>query len=172
MYRGFWLSFGPMKLYKILFVCMGNICRSPAGECMMRHKVMEAGLGEKILCDSAGTIGFHAGSPPDARMREAGRWRGISVSGASRLVTREDLEYFDLILAMDRENLADLKRLDKKGRYRDKLELFCAYCRSYNERDVPDPYYGGSEGFEHVFDLLEDGCAHLLEELKAYLLVS
>ena len=152
--------------FRILFVCMGNICRSPAGECVMRRLVESEGLSESIECDSAGTIDFHSGKSPDARMQRAGAARGIEIQGAARQVKRADLEEFDIVLAMDRENLRDIQRLGKKGASPTRLKLFCDYCTEHKTTDVPDPYYGGDEGFETVLDLLEDGCANLLTELK------
>ena len=151
---------------RILFVCMGNICRSPAGECVMRHLITaddSGGTIEWIECDSAGTIGMHEGNPPDDRMRSAGAARGIEILGAARQVNRSDLDRFDLVLAMDRENLADLQLLDPEQTARAKIRLFCDYCTEHDVTDVPDPYYGGDAGFELVLDLLEDGCAGLLE---------
>lgn len=155
-----------LPISSILFVCMGNICRSPAGENVMRKLLGEAGLGDRIRCDSAGTIGYHKGSPPDRRMSDAGRRRGLPMTGSARQVTANDLERFDLVLAMDEDNFAELARLATDGN-RHKIRKFCDYCVGHDDTFVPDPYYGGDEGFEHVLDLLEDGCAQILAEAQA-----
>ncbi len=149
----------------LLFVCMGNICRSPAGENVMRKLLQDEGLDDHVLCDSAGTIGYHAGNPPDARMSSAGRKRGLPMSGSARQVAAQDLDRFDLILAMDEANHQDLMAL-ATDENRHKVKRFCDYCVQHSDTEVPDPYYGGSQGFEHVLDLLEDGCAQILAEIK------
>ncbi len=146
----------PMKL---LFVCMGNICRSPSGENVMHAQLELAGLSDQIEIDSAGTIGCHAGNSPDARMTQAAEARGIKMIGSARQVTSEDLEGFDWIFAMDHENFTDLKALEKTSpNAKAKIVMFCDFCEDHEEEEVPDPYYGGPEGFEKVLDLLEDGC--------------
>ena len=151
---------------KILFLCMGNICRSPAGHCVFQHLVDQAGRSDQFEIESAGTIGFHVGSPPDSRMQHAMRVRNIPIIGHSRQLLASDLEYYDLILAMDQDNLADARRLDPSGELQHKVQLFCDYCTTHNETEVPDPYYGGVRGFEHVLELIEDGCANLLKQLR------
>jgi protein-tyrosine phosphatase len=143
---------------------MGNICRSPAGENVMRQVLMQAGLAEHVLCDSAGIIDYHAGNPPDARMRAAGQRRGLPMTGIARQVTRHDLDRFDLILAMDYDNHSGLLKLATANN-RHKIRMFCSYLTQHTDREVPDPYYGGAEGFEYVLDLLEDGCAGILREI-------
>lgn len=150
---------------RILFLCMGNICRSPAGHCVFQHLVDEAGRSNEFEIESAGTIGFHVGQPPDARMQQSMRARGIPIIGHSRKLEREDLCYYDLILAMDHENFNDARLLDPSGKYHDRIRLFCDFCTQHDEREVPDPYYGGAGGFEHVLDLIEDGCRNLLDQL-------
>lgn len=150
--------------YHILFVCMGNICRSPSGENVMHKMVDAAGLSENFHLDSAGTISLHTGDPPDARMCRSLNNRGYATTGRARQVKPKDFEAFDLILAMDEENLDYLRDLEaKRAGVRAKVRLFCDFCRSHEEREVPDPYYGGAEGFERVIDLLEDGCQGILE---------
>lgn len=151
---------------RILFVCMGNICRSPAGHCVLQHMVDNEGLTEQFEIESAGTIGFHAGAAPDRRMQQVMRARGIPVIGRSQQLRPKDLEYYDLILVMDRDNLRDAQSLDPTGELHSKIELFCNYCRDHSETEVPDPYYGGDQGFEHVMNLVEDGCRNLLEQSK------
>ena len=142
--------------YRVLFVCLGNICRSPAAEIIFKKMVKEQGLESLIESDSAGMIGYHRGCPPDARML------GIK----SRPVRKDDLEQFDLIVGMDRENLRALKQLDKNGQWEGKIVPMCFFTTRFLDEEVPDPYYGGQEGFEHVVELLEDGCFHLLKELE------
>jgi protein-tyrosine phosphatase len=139
---------------------MGNICRSPTAEGVMRHLLAERGLDGEIEVESAGTGGWHAGSPPDARASATARARGITLDGAARQVTAADFEAFDLLVAMDRDNLADLRAIAPPGT-EDKLRMLLA-----DGRDVPDPYYGGPRGFEEVLDLVETACAGLLDELQ------
>ena len=148
--------------YKLLFVCLGNICRSPAAENIMNHLIQRKGLNESIICDSAGTSSYHVGSLPDRRMTAAAKQRGISMQGRARQFEIADFEEFNLILAMDRDNYGNICSLDRKQRYRDKVKLMCDFCSHFSEQEVPDPYYGGSEGFDHVIDLLEDACEGLL----------
>lgn len=159
------------KSCRVLFVCMGNICRSPAAECIFRRFVDRAGLSDVIECDSAGTINYHQGQPPDSRMRRAGKSRGFAVDGRARAVVEEDLAAFDLILAMDRENLNDLKSMDRQGRYGKKIRLFCHFASGSSEQEVPDPYYGGPAGFEQALDILEDGCEGVLNFVRDRILV-
>lgn len=149
--------------YKLLFVCLGNICRSPSAENIMNHLIEQAGLGEKIICDSAGTSSYHIGSPPDRRMTVAAQSRGIKLRGQARQFKKLDFEEFDLILAMDRENYQDILYLDPAGKYRDKVRLMCDFCTRHTLKEVPDPYYGGPEGFDRVIDLLLDACEGLLQ---------
>lgn len=156
----------------ILFVCMGNICRSPAAEGVMRAKLQAAGLSQVVALDSAGTIDFHVGKPPDKRMLQASAARGVPLDHLARQVCAEDLRRFDLILAMDRDNLADIKSLDPQGRFRAKIRLFCEFCTEHDRTEVPDPYHGGPAGFELVLDLLEDGCTELVRRIQAGTLLS
>jgi protein-tyrosine phosphatase len=152
--------------YKLLFVCLGNICRSPSAENIMNHLIQQRGLGDQIVCDSAGTSSYHIGSPPDRRMSAAASKRGITLTGQARQFHPEDFEKFDLILAMDQENYRDILTLDLKGQYTDKVKLMCDFCRHHSDQEVPDPYYGGTEGFNYVIDLLLDACEGLLERIK------
>ena len=148
---------------KVLVVCMGNICRSPTGEAVLRAKAAE--LGVDIEVDSAGTIGFHKGNPPDPRSRAAAEARGISLDGImSRKVAKQDFEYFTHILAADKANLADLKA-ECPAEHRHKLSLFLSHGDSdYSE--VPDPYYGGDNGFELVLDLIEQASDAFLRQWR------
>ncbi len=153
-------------MHRILFLCMGNICRSPAGHCVFQYLVNEAGLSDQFEIESAGTIGFHVGEPPDSRMQQVMRARRIPIIGRSRQLQSADLEYYDLIMAMDQDNLFGARELDPHGKYHDKIKLFCEYCTEHSETEVPDPYYGGERGFDHVMDMIEDGCRNLLKELR------
>lgn len=148
----------------VLFVCMGNICRSPAGECLFAHLVEESGHSEKIKIDSAGTINFHAGNAPDKRMQLAGKARGYTIQGAARQIQTSDFNAFDLIITMDQSNHQNVLNLRPEGDTRAEIKAFCEFCSKHpNITEVPDPYYGGAEGFETVLDLLEDGCAGILD---------
>jgi len=150
--------------YKLLFVCLGNICRSPAAENIMNYLIAQANLGEQIICDSAGTAGYHIGSPPDERMAlTAADQLGIKLRGQARQFKNSDFENFDLILAMDQANYQDILNLDPSGQYRNKVRLMCDFCSSHVLKEVPDPYYGGPENFNHVIELLLDACNGLIQ---------
>ena len=149
--------------YKILFVCLGNICRSPSAENIMNYLIEKAGFSDRIVCDSAGTGGYHIGSPPDPRMTAAAKERGIILKGEARQFLPEDFEKFDLILAMDKENYRNIKYVDRQGKYGDKIRLMCDFCSEHDTKEVPDPYYGGPKGFDFVIDILLDACEGLLE---------
>ncbi len=153
--------------YKLLFVCLGNICRSPSAENIMRYLLEKEGLSRQILCDSAGTSSYHIGSPPDTRMQAAASKRGMQLIGQARQFEKADFEEFDLILAMDRDNYRDILRLDPQGKYKHKVKMMCDYATHHREREVPDPYYGGASGFDRVIDLLLDACAGLLNEIRS-----
>lgn len=152
--------------YKILFVCLGNICRSPAAENVMNYLVEQKNLSEYITCDSAGTADYHVGRQPDQRMTIAAATRlGIKLRGRARQLQKSDLENFGLILAMDRDNYQDILDLDSAGRYQHKVRLMCDFCSQHSAKEVPDPYYGGPEGFNHVIDLLLDACDGLMQHV-------
>lgn len=153
-------------MYKLLFVCLGNICRSPSAENIMRYLIEKEGLSDQIVCDSAGTASYHLGEPPDRRMKAAAEKRGIKLEGKARQFQPSDFEKYDLILAMDRDNYWSLVSLDPEKKYRDKIKMMCNYAKFYPDQEVPDPYYGGTEGFNHVIDLLLDACSELLESIK------
>ena len=151
---------------KLLFVCMGNICRSPAAHGVMEKIVLDAGLQEQLDIDSAGTINMHAGNLPDSRMRQAASQRGYPLTHRARQVGRVDLDAFDLLLTMDMENLADVASLADPRKHAAKVRLFSDFCTEHDEKEVPDPYYGGAAGFEKVLDMMEDGCAEILRRFK------
>lgn len=151
--------------YRILFVCLGNICRSPAAEIIFQKIVDDAGLSNQYQIDSAGIIGHHAGSPPDSRMAESLKQKGFRIHGQARQITARDLQEFDLVITMDESNLADTKKLDPKGQLHEKIKPFVSFCRFHNDPRVPDPYYGGQRGFHHVIEMLRDGCEGILETL-------
>jgi len=150
----------------ILFVCLGNICRSPSAEGIMKQLVRNSGLESRITIDSAGIIGVHHGEPADSRMRQHALRRGYTLSSISRPVVDIDFEEFDYIIGMDFNNIADLKTRAKTDEHRAKIHAMCQWCTAHDRQEVPDPYYGGSDGFELVIDILEDACKNLLDELK------
>ncbi len=158
---------GPTRL---LFVCLGNICRSPTAEGVMRALVDEAGLQDAIELDSAGTGAWHVGSPPDARAVAAARARGIALEGSARQVREDDFDDFDLVLAMDRANLRELRELAGDEERRAKVRLLREFDPAGGgdqDLDVPDPYYGGAGGFDEVLALVQSACAGLLARIGA-----
>lgn len=155
--------------YRLLFVCLGNICRSPAAEGVMRALVESKGYADRVSIRSAGTAGWHAGKLPDQRMRTAAQNRGYDLSSRARQVTENDLSEYDLVLVMDRQNLRDVQSFDRTSQFSSKIRLFCEFCTDHQESEVPDPYYGGEQGFELVLNLLEDGCRGVLEHIRSTL---
>ncbi|KAF9596991.1 hypothetical protein IFM89_014705 [Coptis chinensis] len=163
------------KPSSVLFVCLGNICRSPAAEGVFTDLVQKRGLQSNFKIDSAGTIGYHEGDPADARMRGASKKRGIEITSISRPIRPSDFKDFDIILAMDRQNKDDILGALERWKFKEtlpsdahkKVKLMCSYCKKHNETEVPDPYYGGPQGFEKVLDLLEDACESLLDSIVA-----
>jgi protein-tyrosine phosphatase len=154
-----------MKKINVLFVCMGNICRSPTAHGVFRALVEREGLADRIVTDSAGTLAYHVGEPPDRRARETAVRRGIDLSDLrARKAVTEDFERFDYLLAMDRENYRELMAICPPG-YEDRLFLFLDFAPHRHEEEVPDPYYGGVAGFDRVFDLVEDASKGLLEHI-------
>jgi protein-tyrosine phosphatase len=152
---------------RVLFVCTGNICRSPTAEGVFRHYILEAGLSDSIESASAGTHGYHIGEPPDPRTVAAAKQRGFDLSGQrARKVRKEDFETYDLILAMDRDHFAHLDSM-RPNNARAQVKLFLDYHPERKHPDVPDPYYGGAEGFEHVLDMIEHASKALLAEIAA-----
>ena len=154
---------------RILFVCLGNICRSPTAEAVMTRLVADAGLAGEVEVQSAGTGAWHVGNPPDARAAAAAAARGFEMQSVARQVAAEDFDAFDLLVAMDRDNLRNLRRLAPDAEAARKARLlreFDPASAGAPDLDVPDPYYGGDDGFEHVLDLVEAACAGLLAELR------
>lgn len=151
------------KRIKILFVCMGNICRSPTAHALFQQQVARANLEDHFLVDSAGTHAYHVGHAPDARATETGLSRGVDMRRQrARQVTPLDLKAFDYVLAMDRHNLDILQNMQAEHGGTAKLSLLLDYAAGASVSEVPDPYYGGPGGFERVFDLVESGCQGLL----------
>lgn len=152
---------------KILFVCLGNICRSPTAEIVFREIITREAPELRVEIDSAGTAGYHIGEPPDARTRKAAQRRGYDMSALrARIVEPQDFARFDLILAMDRENLAVLTRRAPLEA-RDRVRLFMEFAPEAGSAEVPDPYYGGPNGFEEVLDLVEAASRGLLQHLRS-----
>lgn len=155
-----------MSEIRVLFVCMGNICRSPTAQGMFELMVREAGLDQRISIDSAGTHAYHVGETPDKRAAQAASRRGIDLnSQRARRVMEPDFEHFDYLLAMDSDNLEDLLRTCPEE-HRTKVKLFLDFADDCSQREVPDPYYGGTQGFERVLDLVENASRGLLNELQ------
>ncbi|MFT5882766.1 MAG: protein-tyrosine phosphatase [Crocinitomicaceae bacterium] len=152
---------------KILFVCLGNICRSPAGENIFRHATHKAGVAAQFTIDSAGTAAWHTGKGPDARMTQTLTSRGVEVTGSARQIQPADLAKFDLILTMDDENYTNVKMLDPTGSFAGKIQKFTSYCQHHKQSEVPDPYYGGQDGFDLVADMLADGSSSLIEKYSS-----
>lgn len=154
------------RTVSVLFVCMGNICRSPTAHGVFRQRVAAAGLGDRILVESAGTHAYHVGHPADERSQGAALTRGYDLGDLrARLISSRDLSRFDYILAMDEANLADLKRNTPEGSAV-QPRLFMEFSARFPGREVPDPYTGGPQGFEEVLDMIEDACDGLLETIK------
>ena len=153
----------------VLFVCLGNICRSPAAEGVFLHLLNERGLSDRFVVDSAGTGGWHTGDTADRRMQAAAARRGIKLPSRARQISLDDLSDFDLVLTMDDANRTAVQGLAREAGRRATATVrpMLSYAQSFSETEVPDPYYGGEAGFEHVLDLLEDACSNLLDELSS-----
>ena len=154
-----------MRPTRILFVCLGNICRSPLAESVFRHLARERGVESHFEIDSAGTSGYHDGEGPDSRSVATARRRGIEVAGVSRKLLGDDLHRFDYVIAMDGENRSEIARLQRAAGGPAKVHLLREWDPEGGDRNVPDPYSGGQRGFEEVQDIVERSCAALLEEL-------
>jgi protein-tyrosine phosphatase len=155
------------KTTRVLMVCLGNLCRSPTAEAVLRKKVHEAGLDDRIEVDSAGTADYHVDSPPDRRAIAHGERRGLAMKQLrGRQVSRDDFDRFDFILAMDDDNLANLERIRPAGS-RAEVALLMSYAPQAGAREVPDPYYGGTEGFEIVLDLVESAADGFIAAVRS-----
>jgi protein-tyrosine phosphatase len=153
---------------RLVFVCLGNICRSPTAHGVMRHLVREAGLSDRISVDSAGTGDWHLGEPPDARTQATAKRRGITLDHRAQRFTAKDFARYDLILAMDRTNRRDLERMAPTDADRAKIHLLRSFDPAApKDAEVPDPYYGGAQGFEEVYDVCDAACRGLLAHLRA-----
>jgi len=156
---------------RILFVCLGNICRSPTAEAVMRSLVTEAGLADEIEVESAGTGNWHAGEPPDPRATETAAERGVELVGSARQIDAADFENFDLLIAMDRANHAELLRMAPNADARDRVGLLREFDPEAPDADpapgVPDPYFGGGDGFAEVIEIVDRCCASLLDSIRA-----
>jgi protein-tyrosine phosphatase len=152
---------------KVLFVCLGNICRSPLAEGVFRHLITQAGLEERFEIDSAGTSSYHVGDPPDERTSAVALKRGITLAHAARQITATDLCSFDYVIVMDTQNLANVQKLAAKCDATTEVHLLREFdSKSDGDRDVPDPYYGGPRGFEAVHDIVERSCQRLLAHIR------
>lgn len=152
--------------YKLIFVCLGNICRSPTGEGVFQHLVNEKGLQPYFQIDSAGTSAFHIGEPANSKSQWTANQHNVKLHSRAQQFQQQDLEEYDLILAMDHENLQNIKRLDKNDAFDDKIKLMRDFDPFPDDDAVPDPYYGGMQGFENVFQIVKRSCETLLGELK------
>jgi len=158
-----------MASLRLCFVCLGNICRSPTAEGVMRALVREAGLGRGIVINSAGTGAYHVGELPDPRTRAAARARGLDLTSKARLFVQADFDRFDYVLAMDLSNLQTLQRMARMPHERSKIHLLRSFdVTAPAEAEVPDPYYGGPGGFDEVLDMCERACRGLLAHLRAH----
>ena len=150
---------------RILFVCLGNICRSPAAEGIAKKILEDKGLSDQFYIDSAGISSYHRGDLPDSRMRACGKKRGYVFNSLSRPVKKDDFDNFDLIIGMDMANIDALKDIAQTENHLNKIKLMTDYCVNIEASNVPDPYYGASNGFDLVIDILEDACENLINEL-------
>ena len=157
-------QFNFREINSVLFICMGNLCRSPSAEAVFRHKVAEKGID--IVIDSAGTSGSHVRDKPDHRAVKAGEARGYSFDKLrARKVTAQDFSKFDIVIAMDNDNIRELKKVAPEE-LQDKIVLFLDFAKGFDDKEVPDPYYGGARGFQLVLDMVEDASNGLIEKLQ------
>lgn len=155
---------------KVCFVCLGNICRSPLAQGVFEALVKEEGLQDRIIISSAGVSAWHVGNPPDGRMQQTARDHGINLNSRARQFQSSDFQQMDLVLAMDHSNLSALKQMSTEPELQDKLFLFRSFDPQHNnDLEVPDPYYGGSKGFEAVYQIVDRTCPKVLDHLKVQL---
>lgn len=154
-----------MERKKILFVCLGNICRSPLAEAIFKHKIKQRGIEDQFEADSCGTANYHIGDPPDSRTIANAKRNGIAIDHLGRQLQAEDLDYYDRILAMDKSNLSNIFRLQNKEEQIEKITLIRAYDPFANDEEVPDPYYDGDKSFQNVFEILNRSVESLLDNL-------
>lgn len=157
----------PQSKTNILFVCLGNICRSPLAETIMLDRINKKGVSSKYHIDSAGILDYHEGDKADYRMRCHASFRGYEITHRSRPVTKKDFQDFDLIFGMDEQNIRDLESIATSDEQKNKIHRLIDYCKDFNRPTIPDPYYGGDEGFRLVIDMLEVACDNLLQELES-----
>ncbi len=151
----------------VLFVCLGNICRSPSAEAVFNALIAKEGLENELICDSAGTLAYHAGEPADYRMKQFAKKRGYHLTSISRPVDpKTDFDRFNFIIGMDRQNVSDLKSMARNEDDKKRIFLMTDFCSDQSYDSVPDPYYGGAAGFELVLDILEDACAGLIRKVR------
>jgi protein-tyrosine phosphatase len=155
--------------YKVCFVCLGNICRSPTAEGIMQHKVNEKNLQPYFYIDSAGTAAYHVGEGANATSRQIAKGHGVDLLSRARQFSPFDFQEFDLILAMDQSNLTNIMALDPPKEMTEKIMLMRAFDEHHENADVPDPYYGGIAGFEHVFAMLERSVEELISQLAPHI---
>ena len=152
---------------RLCFVCLGNICRSPTAAAVMEHRLRAAGLAGRVAIESAGTGSWHVGEPPDRRAAAEARRRGIPMRNEARQFRPADFDRFDLVLAMDSENAGELERIAPSREARQKIRLLRSFgAGATGDLAVPDPYFGGEDGFASVFDIIDDACLGLLEDLR------
>jgi len=152
--------------FRICFVCLGNICRSPTAEGIFQHLVNERGLEPYFEVDSAGTSAYHIGETPNSKSQQVANQHGVKLYSRARQFEYSDLEHYDLVLAMDRQNLRNVRNLDRKNRFEERIGLMRSFDPKPDDGEVPDPYYGGMQGFENVFQVLKRSCERLLDQLE------
>ena len=161
------MTLDSMEKRSILFVCLGNICRSPAAEGIMKKLIEAEKLDLELEVDSAGTMGYHTGEGADPRMKRHAKNRGYNLNSLARKFDPgKDFDHFDYIVTMDNQNYSDIKDLDFKNKFNHKIFKMADFCKNNNITEVPDPYYEGDEGFSQVIDILEEGCSNLLIKIK------
>ncbi len=154
--------------YRVCFVCLGNICRSPTAEGVMQHEVLQQSLGSYFEIDSAGTAAYHVGEPANSKSRKVAEEYGVKLLSTARKFEASDLDYYDLVLAMDRQNYHNIKHLAGGEHHHEKIYMLRDFDPQPDDDEVPDPYYGGINGFYHVFDVVQRSCRNLLDQLKQH----